>query len=81
MTTAPTRHPGRDQSEIERAIDRLSAEIDHLIAGARPVRQLAWRDPERRLAVYALDDMIHLLAEVKLRLHDDIRSTRDPARN
>jgi hypothetical protein len=79
MTTPSTTIQGQEQSDIARAIVDLSAEIDQLITGARPVRQLAWRDPERRLAAYALDDMIHLLTEVKLRLQNDIRTTRDPA--
>jgi hypothetical protein len=77
MTMASTSSPQRDQHDIERAIAGLSSEIDHIITTARPVRQLAWRDPDRQLAAYALDDMIHLLTEIKLRL----RAPHDPARN
>jgi hypothetical protein len=58
-----------DEHDIERGLAGLAAEIDHLISSARPVRQLAWRDSDRQLAAYALDDMIHLLTEIKVRLH------------
>jgi hypothetical protein len=59
----------RDEHDIERALAGLATEIDHLITNARPLRQLAWRDTDRQLAAYALDDMIHLLTEIKVRLH------------
>jgi hypothetical protein len=71
----------KDRFELGHAILGLSTEIDDLVAAARRLRQVAWSDPERRLTTYALDDMIHLLTEVKLRLRDDARAAVDPARN
>jgi hypothetical protein len=60
-----------EYGDLEGAIVDLATEIDCLIAHARPVRQKAWRDPEKQLTANALDDMIHLLTQVKLRLHGD----------
>ena len=67
--------------DLEGEIVNLAAEIDCLVAHARPVRQKAWRDPEKQLTANALDDMIHLLTQVKLRLRDDASPASRPGIN
>jgi hypothetical protein len=68
MTEATIRGWRLDPNEVTAQTKDLVTDIDQITAKARTLRRHLWHEPEQQLTAYALDDMIHLLAQVKLRL-------------
>jgi hypothetical protein len=71
MSTAAVADARRRRPDVTVAMHELVADIDRIVGTACEVRQRVRRDPDKQMAAQALDDMIHLLAEVKLRLRID----------
>jgi hypothetical protein len=69
MTALPDQSP--QQADVAPVMLDLVADIEHLVTKACGLRQRVLHDPDKQLTSHALADMIHLLAEVKLRLRVD----------
>jgi hypothetical protein len=59
------------QRGVAPAMQDLITDIEHVVNKACRLRQSMEHDPDKQLSALALEDMIHLLAEVKLRLRID----------
>ena len=68
MSEATIRSWRLDPHEVTAKTQDLAADMDQIMAKARALRRHLWHDPEHQLTAYALDDMIHLLTQVKVRL-------------
>jgi hypothetical protein len=68
MTEATIRSWRLDPHEVTAQTQDLATDMDQIVAKARTLRRHLWHDPEHQLTAYALDDMIHLLTQVKVRL-------------
>jgi hypothetical protein len=59
------------QRGVAPAMQDLISDIEDVVSKACTLRRRLEHDPDKQLSALALDDMLHLLAEVKLRLRID----------
>ncbi|MDT5210648.1 MAG: hypothetical protein QOF67_3063 [Mycobacterium sp.] len=59
------------QRGVAPAMQDLVSDIEHVVTKACRLRRSLEHEPDKQLSALALDDMVHLLAQVKLRLRID----------
>ena len=71
MTMAPIPAHSHQELEVVPAMQDLVADIEHVVTKACELRRRIRHDADKQLSAQALDDMVRLLAAVKLRLRLD----------